>query len=535
METSSYKNNPLQPFYYALVLVIGMGIAYYLPKQGEDAPSGLSVQGLKQYSKLKDIMMHIEQNYVDSLPNGLFTDQLIDDLLQSLDPHSTYIPAQEFTDVADELSAHFEGIGVQFSIERDTILVLHTIPRGPSEKAGIKAGDRIVQVNNENVAGVGITTTGVLKRLKGEKGTKVRVGIKRHGVNKPLEYTIIRDVIPNTSIDVVYMVNKTVGYMKISKFSETTHKEFVDAIVVLKKQGMSSCLIDLRGNSGGYLESAIAIADELLTDKKLIVYTQGINRAKEMHYATSKGVFEQGKIAVLIDSWSASASEIIAGAIQDNDRGLIIGRRSFGKGLVQEQVELSDGSALRLTVARYYTPSGRSIQKPYEKGVEAYENEFESRLEGGELAHKDSIHLVDTVKYYTLKGRVVYGGGGIMPDIYVPIRTMGPTDHTLLYQEYMYDFALTYTDNHRVALMKYASPVAFQEFQVSDKLFNEFIAFAQGKQEKGHPLSFVFDKPYLRHLLKAFIGRNLVGDKVFFPLYNEKDDIFIEAMKRVSR
>ncbi|MFZ4549895.1 MAG: S41 family peptidase, partial [Bacteroidales bacterium] len=408
------------PIAFALVLVTGIVTGFYLFRS-EFVQNHAFMGGAKTGNTLNELIRFIDNNYVDSVDVQKLNNEAITGMLLSLDPHSVYIPASDFADANDPLMGNFEGIGVQFKIERDTVMVVNTIPGGPSEKVGLLAGDRIVKVDGKNIAGIKIVNEKVMKLLKGPKDTKVKVGIYRKGLKKINDFTITRGVIPTWSIDVSYAVNKEVGYIKLSKFSATTGDELRDALVDLKEKGIKKLILDLRGNSGGYLNEAISVSDEFLPDNKLIVYTQGLHRPKQIAKSTSDGVWDKLAVVVLIDEGSASASEIVSGAIQDNDRGTIIGRRSFGKGLVQEQVGLSDGSALRLTVARYYTPTGRSIQKPYTKGAEEYYMEYYHRMTDGELEFSDSIKLNDSLKFKTPGGKTVYGGGGIMPDIFVPV------------------------------------------------------------------------------------------------------------------
>ena len=344
-------------------------------------------------------------------------------MLEELDPHSIYIPREDLEDVNEPLKGNFEGVGIQFNIVKDTIYVVDAIAGGPSERLGIRAGDRIIGIDTENVAGVGFKNSDVMDRLRGKKGSKVNVSILRRGEPNPLEFTITRDKIPIYSVEAGYMATPSIGYIKVSRFSATTMTEFRSKLDELKALGMEDLVLDLQGNGGGYLRTASDMADEFLGDKKLIVYTEGRTSPRDDTYATKDGRMEKGKLVVMVDEGSASASEIVSGAIQDWDRGLVVGRRSFGKGLVQRPVMLPDGSAVRLTVSRYYTPSGRSIQKPYDEGVEAYQRERIERLAKGELSSVDSIHTTDTVKFFTMNKRIVYGGGGIMPDVFVPIDT----------------------------------------------------------------------------------------------------------------
>lgn len=362
-------------------------------------------------SKLEALLYHIDRMYVDSVDQDKLVEDAIVAMLEELDPHSIYIPKEELEEVNEPLKGNFEGVGIQFNIVKDTIYVVDAIAGGPSERLGIRAGDRITGIDGDNVAGVGFKNADVMKRLRGRKGTKVNVTVLRRGEAAPLEFTITRDKIPIYSVEAAYMATPTIGYIKVSRFSATTTKELREKLDALGAKGMQDLVLDLQGNGGGYLRSAIEMADEFLADRKLIVYTEGRNSPRENTFATGEGRFEKGRLVVLVDEGSASASEIVSGAVQDWDRGLVVGRRSFGKGLVQRPVMLPDGSAVRLTVSRYHTPSGRCIQKPYEEGVEAYRKERAERLAKGELMHADSIEVADTVRYFTMNKRVVYGGG----------------------------------------------------------------------------------------------------------------------------
>ncbi|MCK4408022.1 MAG: S41 family peptidase [Bacteroidales bacterium] len=522
-----------QPILFALILIIGIYIGSKLASVSSFNNDMFSIKSYK-YNKISDIINYIEQDYVDSVNRKKLTEESIIGMLKELDPHSQYIPAEEFNEVNDQLLGNFEGIGIQFRIEKDTITVINTILGGPSEKSGIKAGDRIVKINDTLVAGIKIKNKDAVKKLKGKRGTKVKVSIFRRGVNELINFNIIRDVIPTYSLDIAYMINDSLGYIKLNKFSATTYDEFIKALKDLKQKGMTKLILDLRGNIGGYLQSAIKIADEFLEDKKLIVYTEGNSRPKNFAYATEKGCFEKNELIVLIDEESASASEIIAGAIQDNDRGLIIGRRSFGKGLVQEQLNFPDGSALRLTVARYHTPTGRCIQKSYENGIEDYYMEFYNRYTNGELENADSIHFDDSLKYITPGGKVVYGGGGIMPDIYVPIEKDIKLKYynQLINKGLIFRYAFEYTDKNRDQLSTYKTFENFNtDFIISDLIFNDFLNFAEENGVKKENKGIEYANERIKILLKAFIGRNLLDDKGFYPIYHKVDKTFQKAVE----
>jgi carboxyl-terminal processing protease len=460
--------------------------------------------------------------------------------LSTLDPHSQYIAAEEFHEVNDPLIGNFEGIGVQFRIEKDTLIVVQPIAGGPSEKVGIMAGDRIVTVNDSLIAGNGLDNNGAMKVLKGKKGSLVKVGIFRRGNDGLLDFEITRDLIPTYSVDISYMPDEITGYIKVSKFSATTFQEFHKAIKELLDMGMQNLILDLRGNTGGYLQEAIDMADEFLEDGKLIVYTKGRNQPKEVFNATSKGKLEKNNLILLIDENSASASEILAGAIQDNDRGLIVGRRSFGKGLVQRQLDFLDGSALRLTVARYYTPTGRCIQKPYnsEAGFEGYYTESYHRYYNGEMDNQDSTHFNDSLKFVTPGGKVVYGGGGIMPDVFVPIeKNERLAYYNKLFQKgLMYRFAFEFTDDNRKMFKQYASFSEFNNgFDIKPSTLNKFVDFAieNGVEKDIEGLRFANEK--IKVLIKAYIGRNLYDDKGFYPVLLPSDSVFIKALELIEK
>jgi carboxyl-terminal processing protease len=518
------------PFILALVLILGIAIGIQLGNVG----NGFSFFSNKKSDKLNEIINYVHNNYVDTVSKEVLTEKAITSMLQTLDPHSVYIPAREYHDALDPLLGSFEGIGVQFRIENDTITVITPVSGGPSEKLGIKAGDRIVKIDGKNVAGIKITNNDVMRKLKGKKGTKVNINIFRRGVHDLLDYTVTRDVIPTFSMDVAYMVKPGIGYIRLNNFSATTHDEISSGLQQLRSQGMKKLIFDLRGNGGGYLQAAIDVADEFLPAEKLIVYTEGQHHPREYAYATAEGLFETGELIVMIDEWSASASEIVAGAIQDNDRGTIIGRRSFGKGLVQGQMMFKDSSTLRLTLSRYYTPTGRCIQKPYNNGTDAYNNDYYHRFMSGELDNPDSIHFADSLKFKTPKGKIVYGGGGIMPDVYVPIEK----DSTLRYYNQivnkglLYQFAFDYTDTYRKELEKNKSFNEFDKnFRITDEIYHDFISYAVKKGVKHEGVNLVSSDSRAKILLKAYIGRNILDNAGFYPLLNSIDPAFLKALK----
>lgn len=484
--------------------------------------------------KYDALLQMIRFAYVDTVNEEQLTEEAIKAVLKKLDPHSVYIPANELKEMNEPLVGKFEGVGIQFNIFEDTILVTQTIAGGPSEKLGIRAGDRIIRIDNENVAGVKMTNNGVMKRLRGDKGTKVKVEIARRNEAGVLEFMITRDRIPIYSVDAAYMADLETGYIKISRFADATVEEFKKALVELQAAGMKNLILDLSGNGGGYLNRAVELADEFLSAGKLIVYTEGLNNPKEEMSASNTGNFEKGKLVVIIDEYSASASEIVSGAIQDHDRGLIIGRRSFAKGLVQKPMPLTDGSAVRLTIARYHTPSGRCIQKPYEKGDE-YDDDISNRMKRGELYHADSIKFVDSLAFKTSGGRTVYGGGGIMPDVFVPLDTSYSSKYLgeLQRKSVLFEFALSHTDRNRNNLLQtYPNVQVFKkDFDISEDLLGEFLAFAEKKGVSLDSAGYATSKPWIKSQIRALIARDLWDLEAYFQIINERNDFYTTALK----
>ena len=525
------------PIAFSIVLIAGMLLGS-LMNQNQVVNKSLFPLGNSSYSKMDDLLDYIDRNYVDTIEKSELETDAIKSMLEDLDPHSSYITAEEFHTVNDPLLGSFEGIGISFRIEKDTITVINPIPGGPSIKVGLMAGDRIVDIEDTLVAGIGIKNEDAIRKLKGKKGTIVNVSIFRRGIPKLIDFSITRDVIPTFSLDVAYMVNTEVGYIKLNKFSATTYKEFSKAVNKLKKEGMSKLILDLRGNPGGFLNAAIDVADEFLSDGKLIVYTEGKSRPKSYAFATNKGRLLSEDVVVLLDEGSASASEIVAGAIQDNDRGTIIGRRSFGKGLVQEQMEFPDGSAMRLTISRYYTPTGRCIQKPYSaENFDDYDFEAYHRYQNGEMQNADSIHFNDSLKYTTPGGKTVYGGGGIMPDIYVPLIT--DTIHTyynvLANRGLIFQFAFDYTDAHRVSLNNFKSFETFDaNFAMSNTEYNDLVEYAKEKGIESSAEKIKVSKEKIKTLFEAFVGRNVLEEKGFYPIYHQIDTTFKRAVFEIS-
>ncbi|MBR1513318.1 MAG: S41 family peptidase [Bacteroidales bacterium] len=524
-------SNKAKAIVIILLALAGFWVGHLINKDA-NRPT-VNVEG----SKFDEAMWYIGNDYVDEPDYQKLQDESIAAMMQALDPHSDYIPLEEFDEVNDPLQGSFDGIGVQFRLERDTIAVVNVIKGGPSEKVGIMAGDRIIYVDDSLVASKKLTNDDVMHLLKGPKNTKVRVKVLRRGIDDMMDFTITRAAIPTYSVDIAYMLDEKTGYLKLSKFSATTADEFKKSVKKLKSEGMQQLVFDLRGNTGGYLSAAVDVADEFLPRGSMIVYTEGRNRPRQDLKARRRGMLEEMPVVVLIDGESASASEIVAGALQDNDRGTIIGRRSFGKGLVQEQILLSDRSALRLTVARYYTPTGRCIQKPFDGDREKYLYESYDRYLNGELFHPDSIHFADSLKYTTPKGKTVYGGGGIMPDIYVPL----VDDSTEYYFNrianlgVLYQYAFDYTDRHRQQLKQYKTVEAFdRSFTVTDAMFDELVRQAEAKKIKGTEEQKQVARREANVLLKAYVARNLFDDEGFYPIYAPMDEVLQRALKELK-
>lgn len=483
-------------------------------------------------NKLLLTLYYIENEYVDSINKDSLINKTIESLLQQLDPHSIYISPEETKEMNEPQEGEFEGIGIEFSIQNDTIIVMNTIIGGPSEKQGIMAGDRIIKVNDSIVAGIGISNNKVIKLLKGPKGTKVKVEIKRNSINKTLTFNIVRDKIPIHSIDASMLVEKEIGFIKIARFARTTPDEFHQALEELIHKGMNKLIIDLRNNGGGYMDAAITIADEFLKAGTPIVYTEGKSRPKREFKATSFGLAENIELVILINEWSASASEILAGAIQDNDRGIIIGRKSFGKGLVQEPIEFSDGSSIRLTTARYYTPSGRCIQKNYKTNIEKYYSELFFRTDS-----IDSIEQKNAPKFNTIKGRIVYGNGGITPDIKVDFNNKNVPDFffKLINQSLIYQFAFMYSDKNRVQLSKFKTWNDLDKYLLNSNIYSEFIEYCDNKSIKSTLEDPKKAKKIILNYLRAYIVRNIFGDEGFYTIILENDDTYKKALEILKK
>ena len=492
--------------------------------------------------KLQFAEIAISNLYVDSVDEKKLVEDAIRGMLDKLDPHSSYMTPKEVKDANEPLNGNFEGIGVQFNMIEDTLLVIQPVTNGPSEKVGIIAGDRIVSVNDSAIAGVKMSKEEIMKRLRGPKGTKVKLGVIRQGIKDRLTFTVVRDKIPVKSVDAVYMIRPQIGYIRIGNFGATTHQEFLEGLKTLRDQGMQHLILDLQENGGGYLKAAVDIANEFLQRNDLIVYTVGRKVPRTEYKADGGGVFRQGKIVVLVDSYTASAAEIVTGAIQDQDRGIVVGRRTFGKGLVQRPLDMPDGSMIRLTIAHYYTPSGRCIQKPYTKGDNRdYAMDVINRLKSGELTNADSIHFADSLKFKTLKEhRTVYGGGGIMPDEYIPLDT---TVYTRFHRELtaksiVLQHNLRYVDNHRKQLKKnWTSFDAFkQNFQVPQSLVDAILKDGEKQNIKPKDQAELEKTlPHLRLQLKALIARDIWDMSEYYSIFNEENEMVKRALEVMAR
>lgn len=474
--------------------------------------------------------------YVDSVDSPALVEDAIIAMLKDLDPHSAYISKEDIERVNEPLQGSFEGIGVTFQIFNDTILVVSPVPGGPSDKLGIISGDKILKIEGEDATGEDINNQFVMDKLRGEKGTVVNVSVKRAGKDELIDFDIVRDKIPLNSIDANYMAAPDVGYIKLTRFSKTSMDEFQESVEKLRKEGMKDLILDLRNNSGGYLNIAIELSDEFLTEGKLIVYTEGMRSPREDFFATSKGNFDEGRVVVLINEASASASEIVSGAVQDWDRGLVVGRRSFGKGLVQRPFRLPDGSVIRLTTARYHTPTGRCIQKPYADGVDEYYKDFKKRLDSGELVSADSIDFPDSLRYFTPNGRLVYGGGGVMPDVFIPIDSTRFSDYytDLVRKGVFNEFTMGYLDKHRDALLKEYK--TFEDFKagfvVDEKMYEDFLSTAEkSKVTRSGDDEYYYPDENIKIQIKALMARNLWDSNTYFQVINKLDDELIQAVE----
>ena len=525
------KTTILLPLLIAIAVAVGILIGNMLSRNA--ATPAFHGMGFAQSNKISTILDLVNRGYVDSVNTGEIVEKTIPEILKNLDPHTSYIPARDMSEVQEEMSGNFSGIGVQFSIQEDTVRVIEVISGGPSSTVGVLPGDRIVSVNDSLIAGVKVQNNTVMSLLRGEKNSKVRVGIVRSGYDDELEFEITRGDIPLYSVDVSYMIDEHTGFIKISRFANSTYREFMEGMLKLQNQGVQKVIIDLRGNPGGALVGVLQMVDEFLEKGEPILYTEGLNQPRKTYNASAKATFSDIGVYVMIDEFSASASEIFAGAMQDNDRGFVIGRRSFGKGLVQEQIPLMDGSALRLTVARFYTPSGRCIQSSYEDGNDEYYNHIYERFHNMEQLVADSIHFVDSLRYETKGGRVVYGGGGIMPDFFVPADTSGNSEYfNQIYRKgLIYSFAYAYADSHREELTALSTADEFERYMDKHDAMKDFIAYAEEKGVKRDAEGLKVSGKVINTQMKAYIARNIIGEEGFYPIIKQIDKTLLRAIE----
>ena len=529
------------PIVISLTLAAGMlmGAAFFSGGKG-------LTDTARSYAKFREVLMLVENNYVDSVDTDELVDYSIHKMLEKLDPHTSYFDAEEATAARSQLESGFDGIGVEFNVYNDTVYVVSPLSGGPSETMGIQSGDRLLKVNGEELSGPGATNAKVYKLLRGKRGTEVKLLVGRSSLKEPMTFDIVRDRIPTYSVDAAYMVDEEIGYLKVSRFSETTFDEFKSAMATLKSQGLKKLILDLRGNPGGYMERATSIADEFISGDKLLVYTEGKDtRYNRKTTAKIKGMFEEGPMIVLADEGSASASEILAGALQDHDRALMVGRRTFGKGLVQMPIKLNDGSELRLTISRYYTPSGRSIQKHYEMGKgEDYNKDLSERFDHGEYFSADSIKFDPKLRFQTDGGRAVYGGGGIMPDVFVPRDTS--MNSKFLFELYakniLREYALRYVNDHQKALGKQSFEEFLKKFTVTDAMLKEMVQDAKKAGIKPNDDQLARSKPLILAQTKGYIGRYQWGrqrkdglNNEIFQVLNPIDNVYQEAMRQFGK
>lgn len=510
-----YKNSRrdiIYPLLLALAVVAGIFIGAYSVRDNSKAQIRMLARELSgQSNKLSYALQLIERKYVEEVDTDSLVELLMPDLMAELDPHSVYIPADMMAEANESLDGEFDGIGVVFNMATDTVIVLNVIPQGPSYKAGIQNGDRIITVDGTPVAGRGIAQNDIVGMLRGKRGTEVRIEVERQRIDGLVPITVVRDKIPLKSIDAAFMVTPDIGFVKLSAFSRTSHAELTEALERLRGEGMKKLIFDLRGNTGGIMDEPILIANEFLPEGRLIVYTEDRNGERYEQYSDGEGRWQDMELAVLIDEISASSSEILAGALQDNDRGVVVGRRSFGKGLVQQQLPFDDGSAIRLTVARYYTPTGRSIQKPYEKGGAGYEEDLLNRYLHNEYFSADSIRFADSLKFTTPGGRTVYGGGGIMPDIFVPLDTAAVTPYfvEVAGRNILYRYTMEYSDRRRETVNRIRTVAQLDSMLDADAgLLEDFVAYASRQGVKPAPEQIEKSKALLTAQLRAYIGRN---------------------------
>lgn len=539
-----YKNSKhtiIFPLLLAAGIVLGVFLGQLVGRNRAESQirNIVNRSTLQLNNKIMQTCMLVEHQFVDSISIDSLSELVIPLMMKELDPHSVYIPAREMQQVNEPLEGEFDGIGVVFNAATDTVIVLNVIPNGPSAKAGIVAGDRIIEVNDTLVAGVKMPQDAIVKRLRGRRGTEVKLSLKRHGIDELVDVKVVRDAIPINSVESAFMVNEDTGFIRLSQFARTSYEEIMRAMFSLRQQGMKRLIFDLRGNAGGFMDQAILIANEFLPAGQLIVYTEDRNGKQTKQFTDGKGGSTDIAIVVLIDEDSASSSEILAGAVQDNDRGTIVGRRSFGKGLVQSQIPYNDGSALRLTVARYYTPTGRSIQKPYKNGDgQDYNMDIVRRYQNNEFFSADSIHFADSLRFTTPKGKTVYGGGGIMPDVFVPLDTTHVTKYYVEVsgRNILYRYTIEYADKHREALNKITTLAELDSLFAADKtLFTDFVNYASKQGVRPNPKEVAKSREVIEAQLKAYIGRNTVlEDNAFYYNIFPIDNVVHKALEIIS-
>ena len=537
MRTNLRKSALWIPTIVACALALGVWAGYNISRIALRATTHTAPTSPipRAASKLDLTLGLVERVYVEPINRDSIVEALMPRLMEQLDPHSTYISAKDMQAVNEPLEGEFDGIGVVFNMGTDTVVVLNIIAGGPSYKAGVLPGDRIITIDGDTVAGRKIEQNKVVERLRGKRGSKVTIGLQRQNVEGLVDVTITRDKIPVKSIDAAFMIRPKVGYVRLTSFARTTHTEFVEAIEKLKKAGMESLIFDLRGNSGGYLDQAIKMTNEFLPKGQLMVYTEDRLGTQQKEYSTGGGRLTDIPLVVLIDEYSASSSEIVAGALQDNDRGTIVGRRSFGKGLVQSQIPFTDGSAIRLTIAKYYTPTGRSIQKPFVRGGEGYNEDIWHRYESGQFFSADSIHFADSLRFTTPKGKTVYGGGGIMPDVFVPLDTLDMTPYYYAVTGFniLYRYTLDYADKHRKAINNIHTVAQLEAFLNSDTmLLDDFVWYAAEKGIKPNRKEIATSKVLLEAMLRAYIARNTeLQDSGYFSQIWPADPTLLKAFE----
>ena len=534
------RNKVIYPLLLAVAVVVGLIVGQSMGRSTAESQFRRVISHLRPpYDKLNSTMSLIQNEYIDSLDMDSITEQVLPLLVQQLDPHSVYIPAKDMQAVNEPLESEFDGIGVVFNMATDTVIVLNVVPSGPSQKAGVQNGDRILRIDNRAVAGQRVPQDSIVKMLRGPRGSEVQLTLERLTIKDTINVTVTRDAIPLKSVDAAFMLTDNVGFIRLSAFAKNSYAEVLRAIIFLRAEGMDKLIFDLRGNTGGFLDQAIMIANEFLPEKRMIVYTEDRHGKRVEQYSDGRGAATDIALAVLIDEESASSSEILAGALQDNDRGVIVGRRSFGKGLVQQQIPFDDGSALRLTTARYYTPTGRSIQKPYKAGdVEGYDREIYERYAHNEMFSADSIHLDTMLRYTTPAGRTVYGGGGIMPDRFIPMDT---TDVTRYYVEVvgrnvLYRYSIEYSDRHREALNEVQTVEQLRTLLDSDRgLLNDFVAYASRHGVRPAWSDIRRSRKLLEAQIRAYVGRNTaLEDAGYYSEIQAVDKVVAAAVEELN-